>query len=513
MKQPFGEHDCESEIKKLGSKYSELFFDQTPFNIAALDPDTYLIVGRRGAGKTALCHYFSFQRDIRNAVYIDVDEPKVYERVLAKIANHSLGGNGDTVAKSSDIWEYLIWKLIIAECNKWNSCGNPPAGLTSPSQSPAALLDTIIDWLKEKIGIRTDESNEPAGISNQKLALLVMEQDYSIECQKVLAFSVKTPIFLAIDTLEKYNVNDTGLMNAMAGLVEAAAKMNTNYASLGVHIKVFMSGEVFPHLLEVDLLNPLKSVKQEVYMIWRSKDLLRLIAWRFHHFLKGHDLLARSNVDEIIWTDPKGVMEKAWIPFFGKEIKNRNGIVENSFSYVLRHTQMRPRQLIVLCNAIAKKAIEGGTFPRFTRENIVDGIEQGERKLAGEILNSYSQVYPGANEIVRVLSQISTIFLGNQLDKRAPESKRHWKSGDYSPAAFSRLVTELGIVGRVARESLGYIDAEFAYAQNYRIDLMHRDTCAIHPMFFKLLNITQPTKPVIIMPFSVSNDDEKWLTL
>lgn len=512
-KQPFGEHDCESEIKKLGGKYSELFFDQTPFNIAALDTDTYLIIGRRGAGKTALCHYFSFQRDIRNAVYIDVDEPKVYERVLAKIANHSLGGNGDTIARSSDVWDYLLWKLIIAEYHKWQNQDSVSLLESAPSQTPAAILDGVIDWLKEKIGLHNKEGEDTGGLSDQMLSQLVLDQDYSEERAKILRFASKTPIFLAIDTLEKYNVNDVGLMNAMAGLVEAAAKMNTDFSGSGIHIKVFMSGEVFPHLLEVDLLNPLKSVKQEVHMIWRSKDLLRLIAWRFHHFLKHNDLLPLSRVDDIAWTDPKAVMESAWAPFFGKEVRNRNGITENSFSYVLRHTQMRPRQLIVLCNAIARRAIDTGNFPKFTRDNIVEGIEQGERKLAGEILNSYSQVYPGANEIVRVLSQVPTTFVGNQLDKRAPESKGYWRTGDYSPAAFSRLVTELGIVGRVTREAQGYVDAEFAYGQSHRVELMHRDNCAIHPMFFKLLNITQPPRPTIVMPFAVSNDDAKWLGL
>jgi hypothetical protein len=273
-----------------------------------------------------------------------------------------------------------------------------------------------------------------------------------------------------------------------------------------------MSGEVFPHLMEVDLLNPLKSVKQEVYMIWRSKDLLRLIAWRFHHFLKNHDLLPLSRIDDIAWTDPKVVMEQAWAPFFGRQIKNKNGVMEDSFAYILRHTQMRPRQLIVLCNAIARRAIDSSTFPKFTRENCIEGIEQGERKLAGEILNSYSQVYPGANEIVRVLSQSTTVFQGNQLDKRAPESKRHWRPGDYSPAAFSRLVTELGIVGRVVRQSPGFVNAEFSHAQSHRVELMHRDICVIHPMFFRLLNIVQPDQPAIVMPFSVSNE-EKWLEL
>nr|RNJ67081.1 MAG: hypothetical protein EDM05_22385 [Leptolyngbya sp. IPPAS B-1204] len=55
---PFGEADCESEVKLLKQEYSEYFFYHTRFNSSALDPSVFLIVGRRGSGKTALAHFF-----------------------------------------------------------------------------------------------------------------------------------------------------------------------------------------------------------------------------------------------------------------------------------------------------------------------------------------------------------------------------------------------------------------------------------------------------------------------
>ena len=50
--------------------------------------------------------------------------------------------------------------------------------------------------------------------------------------------------------------------------------------------------EVFPHLKEEVILNPLKSVRNEVYMHWRPKDLMRLISWRFYNYLEALDLLS-----------------------------------------------------------------------------------------------------------------------------------------------------------------------------------------------------------------------------
>src|SRR6266436_6080422 len=61
--EPFGEADCESELKVMGSsEYSRYYCDHTRFNREALSPKVFLIIGRRGAGKTALSQFFSFQQ-------------------------------------------------------------------------------------------------------------------------------------------------------------------------------------------------------------------------------------------------------------------------------------------------------------------------------------------------------------------------------------------------------------------------------------------------------------------
>jgi hypothetical protein len=36
MNEPFGQADCDSEVRSLKADYRELYFDETPFNEAAL---------------------------------------------------------------------------------------------------------------------------------------------------------------------------------------------------------------------------------------------------------------------------------------------------------------------------------------------------------------------------------------------------------------------------------------------------------------------------------------------
>ena len=112
---PFGEADCESEVKLLKKEYSEYFFYETRFNSLALDPNVFLIVGRRGSGKTALSQFFSFQKQLRNTIAVDVDEPVAFEQILEKVSKLTMQSREVAIPKIAKIWDFLIWLIIFRE--------------------------------------------------------------------------------------------------------------------------------------------------------------------------------------------------------------------------------------------------------------------------------------------------------------------------------------------------------------------------------------------------------------
>jgi hypothetical protein len=498
---PFGQADCESEIKALKSEYSKLYFDETPFNLAAIEPETYLIIGRRGSGKTALSQYFSFQRSIANQIYIDVDEPAVYQKVLSDIAAHASELREIAIPRLKKIWEYVIWCVVFEHTKHHSdkiaiacdgSCANQPA-----SHLVNSLIERLLAIFREP-GDKVVEAH---------IEQLLSEETLGEAKSEAIRIAERHPIIIAIDTLEKYNVDNDALMNAMAALVECAANFNLDYSDRGVHLKVFMAGEIFPYLKEDVLQNPLKSIRQPVYLLWRPKDLLRLISWRFFCHLEVNNLLRNESKGKIDWEDHREVMAKMWIPYFGQQITNGRGLKERTFSYVLRHTQMRPRQLILLCNAIARRSMKEKRFPLFGEEDIRIAVKESENDLASEIINSFSSVYPHVSTIVDALMRVPMIFNGNELDKRASQSASEWPQGIYSPARFRRLVAELGMVGRVRRKHdvAGYIDADFEYALPDRLPITHRDECVIHPMFYGRFNVEFNTR-ARVMPFSTERE-------
>lgn len=479
---PFGEADCESEVKLLKQDYSRYFFYHTRFNNLALDPNVFLIVGRRGSGKTALGQFFSFQKVMNGAIAIDVDEPAAFEKVLEDITQKAPHSREIAIPRIATIWHLVVWSVIFRELKDFDprirtACifGNRDGKLsTFIRHCLKALLDRLIQSDEDLID-ELEDIFADARIRNGMAAVLEVART--------------RPVIVAFDTLENYAVHDQAMMRATAALIQCASDFNRDFAHQGVHIKIFAMAEVFPHLKEEVILNPLKSVRNEVHMHWRPKDLMRLISWRFYNYLEALDMLLPES-RTINWDNSTDVLEKMWYPYFGHSLRNEQNLPERTFPYVLRHTQMRPRQLIVLCNAIARRAKAKGTFPRFHPDCIVGAVQERQNALAEEVINSYSSVYPKVGRILEALSGLPMIFKANQLDKRAPITASEW-SGEYSPHNFRQLVSELGIIGRVRHlnQEAGYAEADFEYSYESRLPLLSENICAIHPMFYRKLNV------------------------
>jgi hypothetical protein len=480
---PFGEADCESEVKLLKEEYRSYFFYNTHFNELALDPKCFLIIGRRGSGKTALSQFFSFQERLPQAIAIDVDEPTAFEQVLEKIPALAAQNREIAVPRISKIWELVVWFIIFRELQHEDprirsAClfGDSQGKLSTFTRK---VLNAVLNKVIQADVDLLDVVDELFGNAQVQLGQ-----------KAVLEVSRRKPVIVAIDTLENYAIDDPAMMHTIAALIQFGADFNREYARRGLHIKIFLMAEIFPYIKEEVVLNTLKSVRDPLHLHWRPKDLMRLISWRFYSYLRAMNQLDHRTA-AIDWDNYNDVLEQVWYPYFGRDLPHDGLMKEACFPYILRHTQMRPRQLIVLCNTIAQQAMHDKTFPHFEPTAIVKAIQHGQNALAEEVFNSYSVVYPKVGRIVDALSGLPMIFKGNELDRRAPLTASEWPSGEYSPFAFRQLVAELGIVGRVRRknEQAGVVEADFEYSMEGRLPLLVTDECVIHPMFYQKLNV------------------------
>jgi hypothetical protein len=492
----FGQEECEKEVLVMKDGYEEIFFAEAPFNEPAISEHAYLIIGRRGSGKTALAHFFTFQKTIPDARCVDVNEPEVYREVIKHLAQYPSNESREFIIRHLvEVWEAVVWLTIVEYLR---SELDAVAEVLRAQQKHSKLsINGVFERIKDLIVPPDHRATE------ENLAKLNEEGRLDRAKAAIFNTSADRPLIIAIDTLEQYDVGNESMMNAVAALIEFAAMFHTKYAHRGLHIKVFVSGEVLPFLEEGVLLNTLKGVKHPVHLLWRPKDLLRLISWRLFKRLQKHSLLLPESASIKRWDDSKEVYEKMWVPYFGRWVTNLRGERESTFSYMLRHTQMRPRQLIVLCNSVANRALEEGNFPRLHEHHLRDGVKAAEQRLSTEIINAYSSVYQHAGRIAEALSGCDNLFPTRELDRRAKETAAHWPSGQYSLYNFRRFLVELGIIGRVKRrnDESGYVDADFEYSLEGRLSLSTQDECVIHPMFYQRLNINVKDG-IKVMPFS-----------
>lgn len=98
-------------------------------------------------------------------------------------------------------------------------------------------------------------------------------------------------------------------------------------------------------------------------------------------------------------------------------------------------------------------------------------------------------------------------FQGKFLDQVAKRSASSWPEKTYSLTQFRKLVAELGIVGRVRgglNRSAQFVEVDFEYFTEGRLELNDQDDCAIHPMFYKRLNVALQDR--IVLPFPDHSD-------
>ena len=156
-------------------------------------------------------------------------------------------------------------------------------------------------------------------------------------------------------------------------------------------------------------------------------------------------------------------------------------------SYILRHTQLLPRHLLMLLNSIFRKTGVTQTLTPFPvpKERIINGIRQVEELIVKEIFVAFKLIYPTAEETCRrCLPELGHKFTMGDLHR---VFTRHGKAvfGGENLFEFQRMLIEIGAIGRVipGKESDLYIKGNFEYTVQHQLALGQDDEICVHPLF------------------------------
>lgn len=488
---PFGEESCEHELQALGEEYGDYFYREAHFNREALDIDIYLIIGRRGSGKTSLSKYFENHSLYENIEFIYIDGAPIYDEAFSNIITQASYSGDMLTNRAIKIWEYIFWLSIFEKFSKYDRIIKD-ACFFADQEKDFARLSTEI--LKHIVGtlIKDDKKTVVEAIEAQ-----FSQMNFVKAQQKVLDLSKKRNVIIAIDTIDRYDKGNESLMSITAGLIECASNFHLKYANHGIHVKAFIAGEIFPTIRESAISNPSKYIRNPLHLHWRAKDLIRLLGWRMYKYAQKMEIeIEQVNLDNIADN------QKIWQTFFGEEITNSFGQSEALIPFILRYTQLRPRQVMTFCNEIFNSFEKINKIPNIEMDKLSQLTAKVSSAFANDVINSYARIYPNIGDVLEALRGSPMVFYGSYLDKVAKYTAYAWSPGEYSMSNFRKLLAELGVVGVVQRpgESTGIVGVRFEYSHEDELPIRHDDYCAIHPMFYEKLN-TRVDRKLIVYPF------------
>jgi hypothetical protein len=179
--------------------------------------------------------------------------------------------------------------------------------------------------------------------------------------------------------------------------------------------------------------------------------------------------------------------------------------------YLLRHTQLLPRHLLMYLNRICDRAKlqDKVNAPVVTATDLVSGVRQTEVKLVHELFGAYKPIHPCAREVCEAcLPELPQSFSQgalHQIYNRHGKAKMH--GADL--AEFRKMLVEIGAIGKCVAQTERYLEAEFEYTLPNQLPIGSREELCLHPMFMRVFNGIREEGPgPVVLPRGSRVTDE-----
>ncbi|MEM9014971.1 MAG: hypothetical protein AAGB02_07670 [Pseudomonadota bacterium] len=234
---------------------------------------------------------------------------------------------------------------------------------------------------------------------------------------------------------------------------------------------------------------------------WRPSDLLRMVAERYRLGLKTIDGAIEDQTEERFdkWDfSNRDDLQEFFNEVMDDEIVNSFDQKEDPLAYIIRHTQLLPREFILIFNrAIRASKEEIGSWRRLTGNAVRYAVEQTETELAKHILLPYQTVYPKLLRACQaVMPELPPICEKRDLDKVGSRFK-----GRIEEDVFDvwNTLFEIGILGYVENNPTPsfvdddrYVYAFFKYNSSSPIAFRNECQYCVHPLFSRYWSLNRP---------------------
>lgn len=457
-----------------------------------------LLFGRKGAGKSSLLHSFLFPNQLKSVtalsfeqdqkiqflgkdsdfrrpydVTVQVDASKELDAVHAQVCKHTLPGP----ELAADHWKKRLWiNVLIATSRRPDLI----ARLDEPLKSQMLTFSTLTRRLAstESATSYMDDWLDTGAVKIESVEMLAKD------LKQAFIKNEFTVLFL-IDSIEEYNLSlDEALKITIGGLL---------YVVGGRRDPLCYYKIAFPYEIYDDIKSQGNTGKinlQSATLNWRPAELVQIVTRRILLCLY---LYENATVPGLLTAARSASSSRRanfafWEEVFGGDIINEAHNPETALYYVLRHTQLLPRQVILALSWLIRLSKNPRTSFRFvspdvitdaTRQSsniLIGGIESGFRFTYPDLQQSLERFLPRCN-IVSNYSDLHHIYSTSSVKGTAEYTRNFY--------AFMRALLHIGVFGVVDRkqETDRYIEAKYCYGDGTVLRAFEGKEFAMHPAF------------------------------
>lgn len=488
----FGKIDAEKDQYML-----QKAFIITPHISKCHNPEISLIIGRKGAGKSAVVEHllnhhgkdydyivvfkptdlrFSNLKNLYdlNLQYKDIDPIALMEYVwrtvlLAKVMQSIISHKNYTPVKDEPMYQFVTDHFGVDK------------------SFFGKFIETAQKCLKDSKGVAKYAYNLASICGGSDF-----EKSYSnaIESFKKHLNSGKT-VLLLIDNVDEHWSGSEAGYDFIHALVHAVRHLSSKTYN-NLFVKCFVPTDIAKGL-KTRHSDKVHEAQHE--LLWSRNDLLSLVGSRIAISLNIKGSGGGFSKD----------YNYCWGHIFEERGSNLIGRVENSFDYIIRHTLYRPRDLLRACKYLRNKAVENGIadkipfkliteyLPSFCEDSI-DYLEDEYRSRLDQLLDVIA-AFNGFSNIMDYETFLETVkgaIISNKLD--------------ISERDMEKLLYEIGFIGGMRLTYPSRKDPKLFKTQKYnfkfsfnklRFNLKTAQKVCIHPMFYELLSVV-PDSQIIV---------------
>ena len=479
-----GASAAENEFQSLGA-----YFVQTDGFRRARRGDARLVVGRKGAGKSAL--FFQIRdsvRQDRRSLVLDL-KPDGYQLLKLKESVLRFLSEGSLEHTITAFWEYLLLLEVcgaLLDADRTLHINNhrlfePYRSLVAAFQNDTLelsrdfservgkLVERIADRFQEKYGVAADQR-----LTNGEITELIHNHDIRKLTSSLEDYlPLKEDIWILFDNIDKgwppHGIGSADVRMVRA-LLEAARKLERNVQRAGgkMHTIIFLRNDVFELLMKETID---RGKESRVLLDWDDSDLLRELLRR---------RIANNKSEEL----GQLKFQEIWSRVAVTHIRG-----EETSQFLIDRSLMRPRNLLDLVSHCLGYAGNLG-HDRVEADDILKGLKAYSNDLISDFDLEIRDVHPKAEQILYE-------FIGAKSLLSLDEVKALLAAGNVGPEEDAEIVELLlwyGFLGLIDKEG----QQKFIYSYNYNMSVLrgvhkqlsHRGSrYVINPAFWEGLEI------------------------